>query len=1052
MAQVKTRRKEEVEDFVLKKVLQVTLVPNDGPGSAGIVYLEQLAAELLSEEKELALSKDLLERVLMDRLSTYRPGTESPLLYLIGCYRRALEEGRKVQNMKDKKILAEIQDTLGQVKELCVSYAGNLCLYPDMFPQPPNASKGLHSEILELILAEVRPSVGFDPGTSGGGSSGPSLPPGFLDHLVKRFEEDGVEEIFNPVFKDLQQSVMKVSPLGPFQGPLRALVLLASFPSLAKALVKHPSWHPQGEFVNGRSLEVTSLLGPFFHISVIPDHQVFGNGEPDVGLQCFSDAENRRPADINSSSATIKSVMHQLYEGLHELLLKLLRAPETREPVLQYLADLIQKNAKREAIQANPFIIASNGMFVSLSAVMLRLCEPFLDSTFSKKDKIDAGYVLHKGRLDFSSLTALHATSEEVARWVDERNYARVEGYRQAQLLREQEELRRLQSVEATTSNNAAASSNSGVSKPQPGQANYSFICECFFLTARVLNLGLMKALSDLKTLLTDLNRQKEALKTLKSLRGAGAPPELENDLAQAKASVDRLSMERLCYEAQLVKDVNIMQDALKFYRLMVVWLVSLVGGFKMPLPAPCPMEFASMPEHFVEDSLELLLFASRIPRALDGFILDEFMSFIVMFMGSPLHVKNPYLRAKMVEVLNVWMPSKMSYSPALSSSMASLFEGHELALQYLVPNLLKLYVDIEFTGSHTQFYDKFNIRHNISELLEYLWQVPSHHNSWKQIAVTEERGAYLRFLNLLINDSIFLLDESLKKIPELKEMEAEMANAVEWQQRSPQERRDRMRLFHQQENVVRIDMILANEDVKMLQYTSAEITAPFLLPEMVERIAAMLNYFLMQLVGPQRKALKLKEPEKYEFRPKELLSQIVDIYVHLARGDSTGVFARAISSDGRSYSNDIYFAAADVIRQFQLLSENTVRDFLALAKRAHEASVEAMDTEALLGDIPDEFLDPIQYTLMRDPVILPSSKTTLDRSTIQRHLLSDQTDPFNRSLLTADMLIPDTELKAKIEAFLSSHSYRARALADWKSRRSSVDPAEGQASELMLV
>jgi len=43
-----------------------------------------------------------------------------------------------------------------------------------------------------------------------------------------------------------------------------------------------------------------------------------------------------------------------------------------------------------------------------------------------------------------------------------------------------------------------------------------------------------------------------------------------------------------------------------------------------------------------------------------------------------------------------------------------------------------------------------------------------------------------------------------------------------------------------------------------------------------VERIAAMLNYFLLQLVGkPQRKTLKLKDPEKYEFRPKELLAQV---------------------------------------------------------------------------------------------------------------------------------------------------------------------------------
>lgn len=78
-------------------------------------------------------------------------------------------------------------------------------------------------------------------------------------------------------------------------------------------------------------------------------------------------------------------------------------------------------------------------------------------------------------------------------------------------------------------------------------------------------------------------------------------------------------------------QDGGLLQRALSFYRLMVVWLVGLVGGFKMPLPSPCPMEFASMPEHFVEDAMELLIFASRIPRALDGVLLVGLvMSFYV--------------------------------------------------------------------------------------------------------------------------------------------------------------------------------------------------------------------------------------------------------------------------------------------------------------------------------------------------------------------------------------------------------------------------------------
>lgn len=37
------------------------------------------------------------------------------------------------------------------------------------------------------------------------------------------------------------------------------------------------------------------------------------------------------------------------------------------------------------------------------------------------------------------------------------------------------------------------------------------------------------------------------------------------------------------------------------------------------------------------------------------------------------------------------------------------------------------------------------------------------------------------------------------------------------------------------------------------------------------------------------------------------------------------------------------------------------------------------------------------------------------------------QTDPFNRSHLTADMLISDVELKAKIEEFIKSQELKRR-------------------------
>lgn len=45
-------------------------------------------------------------------------------------------------------------------------------------------------------------------------------------------------------------------------------------------------------------------------------------------------------------------------------------------------------------------------------------------------------------------------------------------------------------------------------------------------------------------------------------------------------------------------------------------------------------------------------------------------------------------------------------------------------------------------------------------------------------------------------------------------------------------------------------------------------------------------------------------------------------------------------------------------------------------------------DEDLVYDDAPDDYLDPITSTLMVDPVMLPTSRKIMDRSTIARHLL----------------------------------------------------------------
>ena len=54
-----------------------------------------------------------------------------------------------------------------------------------------------------------------------------------------------------------------------------------------------------------------------------------------------------------------------------------------------------------------------------------------------------------------------------------------------------------------------------------------------------------------------------------------------------------------------------------------------------------------------------------------------------------------------------------------------------------------------------------------------------------------------------------------------------------------------------------------------------------------------------------------------------------------------------------------------------------------------------------------------------------------MDRSSIERHLLSSKTDPFNKQPLSADQLIPNVALKAKIEAWKAEQRQRAQPMQE---------------------
>ena len=164
-------------------------------------------------------------------------------------------------------------------------------------------------------------------------------------------------------------------------------------------------------------------------------------------------------------------------------------------------------------------------------------------------------------------------------------------------------------------------------------------------------------------------------------------------------------------------------------------------------------------------------------------------------------------------------------------------------------------------------------------------------------------------------------------------------------------------------------------------------------------------------------------QAEEFSFKPAEVVKQICTIYTHLAECES---FLRAVSSEGRSYSHDLFVQAGSVL--VRVLGDSDLDQQLqSVAGRVQELAKEGSADEELFAGAPDEFLDPIMSHLMTDPVKLPHSGQVVDRMTIARHVLSDQTDPFTRAPLTMDMVVPQEDLKSKIHEWMDQQRKQSR-------------------------
>ncbi|CAA9990245.1 ubiquitin conjugation factor E4 B, putative [Plasmodium knowlesi strain H] len=195
-----------------------------------------------------------------------------------------------------------------------------------------------------------------------------------------------------------------------------------------------------------------------------------------------------------------------------------------------------------------------------------------------------------------------------------------------------------------------------------------------------------------------------------------------------------------------------------------------------------------------------------------------------------------------------------------------------------------------------------------------------------------------------------------------------------------------------------------------------------------LSQIVTCLNCYFDYLVGPKCLNIKVKNMEQYNFRPQLWLTSIVESYLFLLNSDKKNeeLLTREIANEGRYYKPEVFNKAYYICKREGLLRKEDLNKFKNFCQQIIDMKdeVELFDD---VDDIPEKYLDPILQDIMLDPVLLPTSGIVIDRKNIERHLMSEPNDPFNRAPLSKEQLVPMPELKEEIHKFINELKQKKR-------------------------
>ena len=387
--------------------------------------------------------------------------------------------------------------------------------------------------------------------------------------------------------------------------------------------------------------------------------------------------------------------------------------PPAKEAVLRWLLQAMVFGAESSKEQPNPVIAPSRGFQVNLSAVLLALTKPVLVDRAKMK------------KIDWRFLNAVETT------------FDRYGGQKGASVAIFPADLTKLMSDGPV-----------GSDAPVP-VGDFSFISQSFFMCWRAIHYGVVNSIRIYERQIT-------------------------GRMGPYWDTVDVDPRSRFYFAQQMIIEVQLrgktfVQEVVDFCDSAAYALLGALAGFEVadgdttgvasgqPWQVPkaaCPeaqLRFlASLPEHFIEDLVTILMFVAKTDPAVlahSATSLRSTLSLTLFLLRRPWAFTNYNVFVLLGDLIfRVFLPhrERTGHDDAYNNDRvdgphSALLSGHLESQLFLAPALLGLYGDVDKINDH---YGKVGHKRRIMVVLKHLWSLTTHRPAFTNAAAAAAAAA----------------------------------------------------------------------------------------------------------------------------------------------------------------------------------------------------------------------------------------------------------------------------------------------------------------------